>query len=108
MRNTRCARGHPTRADLDETVPHRPAVLYHRVATRGRAEHGRAAGSRVRRQTAGSAGGAFGRDSRGRFDGVIYERPMFTLFERNLRHDITGMGAAARARLVLRAASVVI
>jgi hypothetical protein len=28
---------------------------------------------------------------------------MFTLFERNLRHDITGMGAAARARLVLRA-----
>jgi hypothetical protein len=33
---------------------------------------------------------------------------MFTLFERNLRHDITGMGAAARARLVLRAASVVI
>jgi predicted amidohydrolase YtcJ len=45
-------------------------------------------------------GGAFGRDRDGALDGVVYERPMFVLFERNLRHDIAAMGAAARASLV--------
>jgi hypothetical protein len=46
------------------------------------------------------AGGALGRDERGRLDGVVFERPMFELFERNFRTDITRMGAAGRARLV--------
>lgn len=91
---------HPTRADLDQAVPHRPAVLYHTslhaavLNTAALREAGFADGQ------PDPAGGAFGRDSRGRLDGVVYERPMFTLFERNLRHDIAGMGAAARARLV--------
>ena len=45
-------------------------------------------------------GGAFGRDGEGRLDGVVYEAPMFALFERNLRRDIARMGAGARAGLV--------
>src|SRR5260370_12628 len=46
------------------------------------------------------AGRAFGADSQGRLDGVVYEGPMFALFERSLRHDIARMGAAERASLV--------
>ena len=40
------------------------------------------------------AGGAFGRDRDGRLDGVVFERPMFELFERNLRRDLARMGGA--------------
>jgi predicted amidohydrolase YtcJ len=91
---------HPTRADLDQAVPDRPAVLYHTSL------HAAVLNTAALRE-AGFAdaqpdppGGAFGRDRDGRLDGVVYERPMFALFERNLRHDIAAMGAAARARLV--------
>src|SRR6266545_4959074 len=91
---------HPTRADLDEAVPNRPAVLYHTslhacvLNTAALREAGFEDGQ------SDPAGGAFGRDRQGRLDGVVYEGPMFALFERNLRHDITHMGAAQRARLV--------
>ncbi len=94
---------HPTRADLDQAVPGRPAVLYHTSL------HACVLNSAALKE-AGLAdrqpdppGGAFGRDRDGRLDGVLYERPMFELFERNLRQDIARMGAAARARLVERA-----
>ncbi len=93
-------RRHPTRADLDQAVPGRPAVLYHTslhaavLNTAALAEAGFADGQ------PDPPGGAFGRDSEGRLDGVVYERPMFALFEANLRDDIARMGAAARARLV--------
>jgi predicted amidohydrolase YtcJ len=94
---------HPTRADLDQAVPGRPAVLYHTSL------HACVLNTAALRE-AGFAdrqpdppGGAFGRDREGRLDGVVYERPMFELFERNLRQDIARMGAAARARLVERA-----
>jgi predicted amidohydrolase YtcJ len=91
---------HPTRADLDEAVPDRPAVLYHTslhacvLNTAALREAGFEDGQ------PDPPGGAFGRDSQGRLDGVVFEGPMFALFERNLRYDITRMGAAQRTALV--------
>jgi len=91
---------HPTRADLDRAVPDRPAVLYHTslhacvLNTAALAEAGFADGQ------PDPPGGAFGRDRDGRLDGVVFERPMFALFERNLRADLARMDAAARIRLV--------
>jgi len=90
---------HPHRADLDQAVPDRPAVLYHTslhacvLNTAALTEAGFGDGQ------PDPPGGAFGRDGAGRLDGVLYEGPMFALFERNLRHDIGRMGAAQRARL---------
>jgi predicted amidohydrolase YtcJ len=91
---------HPTRADLDQAVPNRPAVVYHTSL------HACALNTAALRE-AGFAdrqpdppGGAFGRDREGRLDGVIFEGPMFALFERNLRHDLARMGAAQAARVV--------
>jgi predicted amidohydrolase YtcJ len=89
---------HPTREDLDQAVPDRPAVLYHTSL------HACVLNTAALRE-AGFAdlqpdppGGAFGRDRDGRLDGVVYESPMFTLFERNLRHDIARMGDGERVR----------
>jgi predicted amidohydrolase YtcJ len=93
-------RRHPTRTDLDQAVPDRPAVLYHTslhacvLNTAALAEAGLAD------RQPDPPGGAFGRDSDGRLDGVVYEGPMFELFVRNLRADLARMDAAARARLV--------
>ena len=93
-------RRHPTRADLDAAVPGRPAVLYHTSL------HACVLNTPALRE-AGFAdrqpdppGGAFGRDAQGRLDGVVYEGPMFALFEGNLQRDIARMGTAQRARLV--------
>jgi predicted amidohydrolase YtcJ len=93
-------RRHPTRADLDEAVPGRPAVLYHTslhacvLNTAALREAGFEDGQ------PDPPGGVLGRDSQGRLDGVVFEGPMFALFERNLRHDLTRMDAAQRAALV--------
>jgi predicted amidohydrolase YtcJ len=91
---------HPTRADLDQAVPNRAAVVYHTSL------HACVLNTAALRE-AGFAdrqpdppGGAFGRDREGRLDGVIFEGPMFALFERNLRHDLARMGAAQAARVV--------
>jgi predicted amidohydrolase YtcJ len=91
---------HPTRADLDAAVPDRPAVLYHTSL------HACVLNTAALR-AAGFAdfepdppGGAFGRDEAGRLDGVVFEGPMFALFERNLHHDLGELGAAQRARVV--------
>jgi predicted amidohydrolase YtcJ len=95
---------HPTRADLDQAVPNRPAVLYHTSL------HACVLNSAALRE-AGFAdgqpdppGGAFGRDGEGRLDGVVYEAPMFALFEENRRRDIgrmsgVGLVQAAGQRL---------
>jgi predicted amidohydrolase YtcJ len=90
---------HPTRADLDQAVPNRPAVVYHTSL------HACVLNTAALRE-AGFAdeqpdppGGAFGRDREGRLDGVVFEGPMFALFERNLRHDLARMGAARSARV---------
>jgi hypothetical protein len=94
---------HPTRADLDEAVPGRPAVVYHTSL------HACVLNSAAL-QEAGfddgqpdPPGGAFGRDAEGRLNGVVFEGPMFALFERNLRRDLTRMNAGQRGRLVQRA-----
>jgi len=82
---------HPTRADLDQAVPGRPAVLYHTSL------HACVLNTAALRE-AGFAdtepdppGGAFGRDSEGRLDGVVYEAPMFALLARNLHRDLARM-----------------
>ena len=91
---------HPTRADLDVAVPDRPAVLYHTslhacvLNSAALAEAGLADGQ------PDPPGGAFGRDDAGRLDGVLYEGPMFALFERNFRTDLARMSAAQRAGLM--------
>jgi predicted amidohydrolase YtcJ len=85
---------HPTRAELDEAVPNRPAVLYHTslhvcvLNTPALREAGFAEGQ------PDPPGGAFGRDREGRLDGVVYEAPMFALFEQNIRRDIARAGTA--------------
>src|SRR5581483_11472769 len=91
---------HPTRADLDEAIPDRPAVVYHTSL------HACVLNTAALR-AAGFAdgqpdppGGAFGRDDAGRLDGVVFEGPMFALFTRNLRRDLGELGAAQRARVV--------
>ena len=85
---------HPTRTELDEAVPNRPAVLYHTslhvcvLNTAALREAGFADGQ------PDPPGGAFGRDREGRLDGVVYEAPMFALFEARIRRDIAQAGAA--------------
>ena len=91
---------HPTRAELDQAVPGRPAVLYHTslhacvLNTAALREAGFADGQ------PDPAGGAFGRDSQGRLDGVVYEAPMFALFAQHLHRDMARMGAGADGGLV--------
>src|SRR6266566_2295655 len=91
---------HPNRAELDAAVPNRPAVLYHTslhvcvLNTAALREAGFADGQ------PDPAGGAFGRDSEGRLDGVVYEAPMFALFEHNIRRDIARAGAVAGAKII--------
>ena len=93
-------RRHPSCADLDAAVPDRPVVLYHTslhacvLNTPALREAGFADGQ------PDPPGGAFGRDAQGRLNGVVYEGPMFALFEGNLRRDLSRMDAAQRARLV--------
>jgi predicted amidohydrolase YtcJ len=91
---------HPTRADLDQAVPGRPAVLYHTslhacvLNTAALREAGFADGQ------PDPPGGAFGRDSEGRLDGVVYEAPMFALFARNLHRDLARTGDGAGSGLI--------
>ncbi|MFY9929712.1 MAG: amidohydrolase, partial [Streptosporangiaceae bacterium] len=95
---------HPTRADLDQAVPDRPAVLYHtslHVCVLNTAAL-REAGFDDRQPD--PPGGAFGRDAGGRLDGVLYEGPMFALLEANLRRDLAAMDGPARTRFVQAAA----
>ncbi|MBV9207472.1 MAG: amidohydrolase family protein, partial [Actinobacteria bacterium] len=80
--------------------PDRPAVLYHTslhacvLNTAALREAGFADGQ------PDPPGGAFGRDSQGRLDGVVYEAPMFALFEQNLRRDMPRMRPGARGGVV--------
>ncbi|HEY6495988.1 MAG TPA: amidohydrolase, partial [Trebonia sp.] len=96
-------RRHPTRADLDAAVPDRPAVLYHTSL------HACVLNSAALRESGFADGqpdppdGAFGRDDRGRLNGVLFEGPMFRLFADRQRHDLARMDAAARAAVVRHA-----
>jgi predicted amidohydrolase YtcJ len=95
---------HPTRADLDQAVPHRPAVLYHTSLHACVLNSAALAEAGFSDRQPDPPRGAFGRDGEGRLDGVVFEAPMFALFERNLRDDLARMGSAGRARLVQLAA----
>jgi predicted amidohydrolase YtcJ len=94
---------HPTRAELDQAVPDRPAVLYHTSL------HACVLNSAALREAGfedgqpDPPGGALGRDDLGRLNGVLYERPMFALFERNMARDIAAMSAADRVGLARNA-----
>src|SRR5215471_2886152 len=96
-------RQHPTRADLDAAVPHRPAILFHTSlhACVLNTPALREAGFDDRQPD--PPGGHFGRDSEGRLDGVIHEGPTFTMLWGGLRRDMERMSAAERAGLVARA-----
>jgi hypothetical protein len=90
---------HPTRTELDHAVPGRPAVLYHTSL------HACVLNSAALREAGfqdgqpDPPGGRLGRDDQGRLDGVLFERPMFALFEHNLARDIAAMTAAERVAL---------
>src|SRR5579863_219551 len=94
---------HPTRAELDQAVPGRPAVLYHTSL------HAAVLNTAALREAGFADGqpdppdGAFGRDGQGRLAGVLFEGPMFRVFAGRLRHDLTEMDATARGRVVRRA-----
>jgi hypothetical protein len=91
-------RRHPTRAELDEAVPHRPAVLYHTSLHACVLNSAALAQAGFDDGQPDPPGGALGRDSLGRLDGVVYEGPMFALLERNMQRDIAHMDAAQRAK----------
>ena len=94
---------HPTRADLDEAVLGRPAILFHTslhacvLNTAALREAG------LDDRQPDPPGGRFGRDREGRLDGVIYEGPTFSMLWGGLRRDMERMSATARAGLVARA-----
>jgi predicted amidohydrolase YtcJ len=99
---------HPSRDDLDRAVPDRPAVLYHtslHACVLNSAALNEAGFTDGQPDPPGGALGRDeqGRDGQGRLDGVVYERPMFALFERNIAREIAGLDAAGRARFVERA-----
>ena len=97
-------RRHPTRADLDRAVPDRPAVLYHTSLHVCVLNSAALAEAGFGDRQPDPPGGAFGRDAEGRLDGVVYEGPMFALFEANLRRDLAALDGAARTRFVRAAA----
>jgi hypothetical protein len=94
---------HPTRAELDQAVPDRPAVLYHTSL------HACVLNSAALREAGFTddqpdpPGGALGRDDLGRLNGVLFERPMFALLEHNMARDIAAMSAAERVALARNA-----
>jgi len=94
---------HPTRADLDDAVPDRPAVVYHTSL------HACVLNSAALREAGFADGqpdppdGVIGRDDHGRLTGVLFEGPMFRVLGNKLRDDLARMDAAARARVVRRA-----
>jgi predicted amidohydrolase YtcJ len=91
---------HPTRADLDAAVPDRPAVLYHTSLHACVLNSAALAEAGLADRQPDPPGGAFGRDAAGRLDGVLYEGPMFALFERNFRAGLARMSAAQQAGLM--------
>ncbi len=67
---------HPTRAELDEAVPDRPAFLVHFSHHQGVANSRALAAGGVARATPDPPGGEIGRDRTGEPDGLLFERAM--------------------------------
>ncbi len=91
---------HPTRHELDQAVPGRPAVLYHTSLHAAVLNTAALRESQFADDQPDPPGGAFGRDSQGRLNGVIFEAPMFAIFARNIHRDMARMGGGAPGGLV--------
>jgi predicted amidohydrolase YtcJ len=75
--HTRLAeRRHPTRAELDEAVPDRPALLLHFSHHQAVANSLGLAAAGIERATPDPPGGAIGRDRSGEPTGLLFERAM--------------------------------
>ena len=94
---------YPTRWDLDEAVPDRPAIIYHT------SYHGCVVNSKAfydagyRDDSPDPIGGVLLRDANGVCNGVILEAPSFALLNRNLDAGLGLMTAAQRADAMGRA-----
>jgi predicted amidohydrolase YtcJ len=91
---------HPTRDELDRAVPDRPAVLYHTSLHAAVLNSAALRESQLADDQPDPPDGAFGRDSQGRLNGVVFEAPMFAIFARNLHRDLARMGGGAPGGLV--------
>ena len=91
---------HPTRDELDQAVPDRPAVLYHTSLHVAVLNTAALRESHLADDQPDPPGGAFGRDSQGRLNGVVFEAPMFTIFAQNIHRDMARMGGGAPGGLV--------
>jgi predicted amidohydrolase YtcJ len=91
---------HPTRNELDQAVPDRPAVLYHTSLHAAVLNTAALRESGFADDQPDPPGGAFGRDEQGRLNGVVFESPMFALFEKNIHRDIARMGGGAPGGLI--------
>ncbi|MBI2215743.1 MAG: amidohydrolase [Candidatus Rokubacteria bacterium] len=69
-------RRHPTRHDLDEAVPDRPALLLHYSHHQGVASSRALAAAGITRATRDPAGGEIARDRTGEPTGLLFERAM--------------------------------
>lgn len=69
-------RRHPTRAELDEAVPDRPAFLVHFSHHQGVANSAALAAAGIGRATPDPPGGEIGRDRDGEPNGLLFERAM--------------------------------
>jgi predicted amidohydrolase YtcJ len=69
-------RRHPTRQDLDEAVPGRPALLLHFTHHQGVANSAALAAADITRATADPPGGEIVRDRSGEPTGLLFERAM--------------------------------
>lgn len=67
---------HPTRAELDEAVPDRPALLVHFTHHQGVANSAALAAAGITRAAPDPAGGEIGRDKAGEPNGLLFERAM--------------------------------
>jgi hypothetical protein len=72
-------RRHPTRWELDEAVPGRPAFLLHFSHHQGVANSAALAAAGITRGTPEPAGGEIGRDRSGEPTGLLFERAMATV-----------------------------
>ncbi len=93
-------RRHPTRHDLDEAVPDRPALLLHYSHHQGVANSPALAAAGITRATPEPAGGEIARDRSGAPTGLLFERAMEVAETRSRE------GAETRFVEVARAASL--
>ncbi|WP_339316519.1 amidohydrolase family protein [Paenibacillus sp. FSL R10-2734] len=64
---------HPTKKDLDEAAPEHPVIIYHISGHLGVANSLALEIAGVDEQTNDPEGGSFGRDEKGRLNGILYE-----------------------------------